>query len=418
MYQLPIIEKKMIAKDTMEVVFGMDGQSCDFKPGQYLSVVLPKLVFDDQKGNRRDFSIASSPNNKKSVSIAFRVSQSGFKQTLISLPLGTKVSVDCCYGVLTMPDSPSRPLVFIAGGIGITPFMSAIRYAAEEKLPHKISLIYGNRDPESAAYLKELEALEKENKNFYMKKEFGPITKDFIREVAEKLLSPLWHIVGSPSMVRGVKSILAEMGISGENIRFEEFPGYGKRAGDVDNMEGAGAVTRRAIASEESEAVLQALNKTAIVSETNLDGTITYTNDKFCEISKYKREELIGQNHRMLKSGFHSPEFYEDLWKTISSGKVWRGEIKNKAKDDSFYWVDASIAPIFAKDGKIAKYIAVRFPITEKKKFEENLKERMEESENMNKLMVGRELKMAELKEKLAQTEEEIRKLKAKIKNP
>ena len=87
---------------------------------------------------------------------------------------------------------------------------------------------------------------------------------------------------------------------------------------------------------------------------------------------------------------------------------------KNRAKDGSFYWVDASIAPIFGKDGKIAKYIAVRFPITENKKFEEELSVKIEELENINKLMVGRELKMVELKEKLAQTEAEIKELRKK----
>lgn len=405
MYQLPIVERKIVAKDTVEVVFDIRGRTCDFHPGQYISITLPDLIIQDEKGSHRDFSIASSPNNKKTLSIAFRISQSGFKQTLMHAPIGTKVDTECCYGAFTLSDESSRPLVFIAGGIGITPFLSFIRFAAEEKLPHTILLIYGNHDIETAAYLSELESLEKENPNFSMKKQFGPITKKLIEETVGTKVDPMWHIVGSPAMVRGVKSILSEMGVSRESIRFEEFPGYGKRAEDADNREGASAVAKRAIASEEGEAMLQALNKTAIVSETDLDGIITYVNDKFCEISKYGREELIGQNHRIIKSGSHPAAFYEELWKTISSGRVWRGEIRNKAKDGSYYWVESSIAPIFGKDGKITKYIAARFPITEKKKIEENLNAQIQEYEKMNALMIGRELKMVELKKRIAELE-------------
>lgn len=121
----------------------------------------------------------------------------------------------------------------------------------------------------------------------------------------------------------------------------------------------------------EFEAILRSLNNTVIVSITDAKGTIEYVNDMFVKTSKYPREELIGQNHRILKSGFHPPEVYADLWATISSGNPWRGEIKNRAKDGSYYWVDANIAPIYGLDGSIKKYIAIRFLITDRKRAEE-----------------------------------------------
>jgi len=126
---------------------------------------------------------------------------------------------------------------------------------------------------------------------------------------------------------------------------------------------------------EDLQAILGALNNTASVSRTDAAGAITYVNDKFIELTKYSREELIGQNHRIMKSGQHSEEFYNQLWSTISAGKVWRGEVKDKAKDGSLVWFDTSIAPILGKDGKPESYIAVRFPITEKKVAEEALQE-------------------------------------------
>lgn len=120
-----------------------------------------------------------------------------------------------------------------------------------------------------------------------------------------------------------------------------------------------------ALLAGDYEALFSALNQTALLSMTDNKGIITYANDKFVEISGYTHKELIGQNHRILKSGQQPDNLFEDLWATISKGHVWRGEIKNRAKDGSYYWVDTSIAPIIGKQGRPERYIAVRFLITE-----------------------------------------------------
>ena len=121
-----------------------------------------------------------------------------------------------------------------------------------------------------------------------------------------------------------------------------------------------------------------ALDESSIVALTDKYGTITYVNEMFCKISKYSKEDLIGQNHRILKSGHHPPEFYQEMWNVISQGKVWRGEIKNKAKDGTYYWVKTVIVPFFDNKGSISEYVSIRTDITYHKKIEEQLRSSQE----------------------------------------
>ena len=161
-----IAEKQEVAKGTLLVTFDLLGEEVEVTPGQYFFVTLPDVGHQDDKGLRRHFTVVTPPSEKGVLGFATRMRDSAFKRSLGKLPVGTEVEVESPKGSFGLPEDTSRPLVFVAGGIGITVFRSMLHFIQEEGLPYRVTLVYSNRDRESTAFLDELRELENQNSNF------------------------------------------------------------------------------------------------------------------------------------------------------------------------------------------------------------------------------------------------------------
>lgn len=210
-----------------------------FKAGQFIDMTLLDPAETDSEGNTRGFSIASGPH-EETLMVATRMRDTAFKRVLKNMPIGTAVKIEGPSGDLTLPNNSKRAVVFLAGGIGITPFRSMLVRAAKEKLPHRIFLFYSNRRPEDAPFLEELQILERENPNYKliasmteMEKshrpwngETGLINQEMLARHLKSAGTCIYFIAGPPAMVKGLHKMLNKAGMDDDDIRAEEFAGY------------------------------------------------------------------------------------------------------------------------------------------------------------------------------------------------
>ena len=218
-YDVKLLARHEIADGTMEFHFTRpDG--FDFKAGQAIELVLP------EPAGGHAFSLVNAPSEGELV-VATRMRDSAYKRALRALPIGACVKVDGPFGSLTLHRNPSRAAVFIAGGIGITPFMSIVRNAVEECLKHPMALVYSNRRARDAAYLDELRSIENLRLVATLTEEGGGfVDAATIRRAAEGLPAPIFYVAGPPAMVEAMKAVLEKAGVEDTDVRSEEFFGY------------------------------------------------------------------------------------------------------------------------------------------------------------------------------------------------
>src|SRR6266849_4186426 len=232
-YEMTLMDRQRIARDTMAFWFDTNGAHYEFRAGQHAD-----FVFGSESDNSRTFSLASSPLDKEPIMIAMRMRKTAFKSALKAAALGTKFTVSRPRGSFTLHRDVTKPAVFLAGGIGITPIRSILQWATQERLPHKLYLFYSNREADDAAFIEELESMTVQNPNFTLiptvtghktlawPYEKGHINREMLTRYLLGLEGPIYYIAGPSGMVTAMTSLLNSPGVSDDDMKTEEFGDY------------------------------------------------------------------------------------------------------------------------------------------------------------------------------------------------
>jgi len=244
--KLKLVDKKQEAQGTKSFFFEPQ-KDFDYLPGQYFYITVPKLKYKDSRGATRHFTLSSSPTERKTIRITTRVrKKSGFKQTLDELEIGTDIEGEGPEGTFVLDEKDlsaqagKGPHVMIAGGIGITPFRSMIKYAIDKNTGTEIHLIYSNSLPEQISFRKELENWAKKSDNFKLsmtvtrpeesKEKWngltGRVDKKMLTHLTSRLSSPTFWLCGPPNVVDSMEKIMGELDVPAGRVRSEKFPGY------------------------------------------------------------------------------------------------------------------------------------------------------------------------------------------------
>ena len=237
-FRTRLLSRNSVAEGTMAFHFARP-IGFSFKAGQAADLTLLNPPETDSEGNIRTFSIASPPFEEQ-LTFATRMRDTAFKRSLKVVPIGTEINIASPSGSFTLHKNANKPAVFLAGGIGITPFLSVVRQADHDRLPHKLYLFNSNRRPEDAPFLEILLGLEKTNPNFRLvptmtemarssrkwNGETGLIDGEMVSRHVRTLQGPIYYVAGPPPMVAAMRAMLVGAGVDEDDVRTEEFAGY------------------------------------------------------------------------------------------------------------------------------------------------------------------------------------------------
>ncbi len=230
-------ERRSEATEVISFVFDLGGQPFGYQPGQYVFYELDALDFPDERGNRRHFTLSSSPTEKGVVMFTTRMRGSGFKETLRNAPLGYEINLGTPLGHFVIPEGETRRHVFIAGGIGVTPYRSMLRCAVDAKKPIDAVLLYFSHSSADIVFGQELEEIARQMPTLSLvhvlsdpepgwKGEKGGLNEVFLRKWVPDLAQRLFWISGPPPMVTAYKELVKQTGVGDEAIRTDSFAGY------------------------------------------------------------------------------------------------------------------------------------------------------------------------------------------------
>ncbi|SRR3989338_3426041 len=243
MLEVKLTKRRTVAAGTTELILTLpSGADFNFEAGQHLELILPAPKYQDDLGSRRFFSIASSPNRRPELRLAYRDSPSAFKRTLAELPLGAPLQIDGPFGSFTLFEPTdeaggpeTQPMLFVAGGIGITPFLSLLEALAANKSPRPVTLLYANQTPESAAYLSELKSLLAQLPNGKLIEHYGKLESGAFQFLISNLpdgkagfqIPKASCFIAGPAAMNAVAfGALQKLGVPRQNLLLEDFSGY------------------------------------------------------------------------------------------------------------------------------------------------------------------------------------------------
>lgn len=355
-----------IAKDTFEMTFELNDPLV-YKSGQYLWVELAELLVDDPRGNRRAFSISNPPaKNGTHLKIIFRKGESGFKQTLLQLPVGSSINIIAPFGSsFVLPEDNSIPLILLSAGTGIAPFLCLIRDTIEQITPRSIHLLHYEDKKERMPFQQEVESFH--GNEIHINLFERPLESKDLQAISNKK-DAIFFISGPQAFIDHIHDLLILEGINDSQLAYETFYPTPKNIRSLQTLletsipENAeqknlnsffqNQIFRMALDSSSSHIVI-----------TDITGVIRYANKTAENITGYQVSELIGQTPRIW-GALMNPDFYKHLWSLKLQKLPYVGEITNRRKNGDLYTAILHMSPILDVDESLIGFMATEEDIT------------------------------------------------------